>query len=200
MLTKNKFIFSLYVLYIKVMPALSDKQKKDLAKHIEKKGGSPTERRSHRMKMISRMSRGMSIKQAHADINKKGSSAKPKVKKPTGFERKNRGKGKYSMSNPIDGGLLQDATHALYGGFNASFDLRQSNHRDEDEAKSYLSRQPHGKRGLIFKTMDLTSPAVITVVPDRDAPLSKDDIFDKARELDRSGRVTGRPNFIVVQN
>jgi len=194
------------------MPALSDKQKKDLAKHIEKKGGSATERRSHRMKMISRMSRGMSIKQAHADMLKadkaKGSSAKPmdkkakgaKVKQPTGFERKNRGKGKYSMSNPIDGQLLTDATHALYGGFNG-IDLHQSNHRDEDAAKSYLSRQPHGKRGLTFKTMDLTSPAVITVVPtDRDVALSKDDIFDKARELDRSGRLTGRPNFIVVQN
>ena len=50
---------------------LSDKQKADLKKHMDKAvagGMSKSEAKSHRMKMMSRMRRGMSIKKAHADI------------------------------------------------------------------------------------------------------------------------------------
>ena len=49
---------------------LTDKQKMDLKKHMDKVGKkmTPTERKSHRMKMLSRMSKGMSVTQAHKDI------------------------------------------------------------------------------------------------------------------------------------
>ena len=51
---------------------LTDKQKMDLKKHMDKVGKNMTitERRSHRMKMLSRVSKGMSISAAHKDINK----------------------------------------------------------------------------------------------------------------------------------
>jgi len=49
---------------------MSDKQKKDLAKHMEKFGKNMTasEKKSHRMKMMSRMRKGMSVAAAHKDI------------------------------------------------------------------------------------------------------------------------------------
>jgi len=50
---------------------MSDAQKADLSKHMEKmkKGGmSPSELKSHRMKLMSRMRRGMSASKAHADV------------------------------------------------------------------------------------------------------------------------------------
>ena len=52
---------------------MSDSQKTALSKHMEKmkKGGmSTTEMKSHRMKMMSRMRKGMSVKVAHKDISK----------------------------------------------------------------------------------------------------------------------------------
>jgi hypothetical protein len=54
---------------------MSDKQKADLNKHMTKmgKGGmSASEMKSHRMKMMGRMRKGMSVQKAHNDI-KKGS-------------------------------------------------------------------------------------------------------------------------------
>ena len=51
---------------------MSDKQKKDLTKHMEKVGKSmsASEKKSHRMKMMSRMRKGMSVNAAHKDIMK----------------------------------------------------------------------------------------------------------------------------------
>ena len=49
---------------------LSDKQKSDLKKHMDKVGKdmSASEKKSHRMKMMSRMRQGKSVSQAHKDI------------------------------------------------------------------------------------------------------------------------------------
>ena len=51
---------------------LTDKQKLDLKKHMDKhkdlQDMTASQRKSHRMKMMSRMRQGMSIKKAHADI------------------------------------------------------------------------------------------------------------------------------------
>ena len=50
---------------------MTDKQKADLTKHMEKHkkaGMSPSEMKSHRMKMMSRMRKGMSVGKAHKDI------------------------------------------------------------------------------------------------------------------------------------
>jgi len=51
---------------------MSDKQKSDLNKHMEKVGKNMTvsERKSHRMKMMSRMRKGMTVGKAHNDISK----------------------------------------------------------------------------------------------------------------------------------
>ena len=51
---------------------MTDKQKKDLSKHMEKVGKdmSASEKKSHRMKMMSRMRKGMSVTKAHNDIKK----------------------------------------------------------------------------------------------------------------------------------
>ncbi len=49
---------------------MTDKQKSDLKKHMEKSGLTGSEARKHRMMMMSRMRKGMSIKQAHSDIMK----------------------------------------------------------------------------------------------------------------------------------
>ena len=53
---------------------LSDKQKQTLndhmAKHKDLKDLTPSQLKSHRMKMMSRMRKGMSIAQAHKDIMK----------------------------------------------------------------------------------------------------------------------------------
>jgi len=52
---------------------MTDKQKGDLNKHMEKqkKGGmSGSELKSHRMKMMGRMRKGMTIQKAHKDIMK----------------------------------------------------------------------------------------------------------------------------------
>lgn len=49
---------------------LSDKQKEDLKSHMDKVGKdmTATERKSHRMKMMTRMRRGDSVAKAHKDI------------------------------------------------------------------------------------------------------------------------------------
>ncbi len=52
---------------------MTDKQKKDLNKHMEKhkkNGMSASEMKSHRMKMMSRMRKGMSVSKAHKDLSK----------------------------------------------------------------------------------------------------------------------------------
>ena len=50
---------------------MTDKQKLDLNKHMkkmEKSGMSASEMKSHRMKMMGRMRKGMSVNKAHKDI------------------------------------------------------------------------------------------------------------------------------------
>ena len=50
---------------------MTDKQKSDLNKHMakmEKGGMSKSEMKSHRMKMMGRMRKGMSVAKAHKDI------------------------------------------------------------------------------------------------------------------------------------
>lgn len=50
---------------------MTEKQKKDLNKHMEKQkkaGMSASELKSHRMKMMGRMRKGMTINKAHKDI------------------------------------------------------------------------------------------------------------------------------------
>ena len=52
---------------------LTDKQKGDLNKHMEKQkkaGMTGTELKSHRMKMMGRMRKGMTVGKAHKDIMK----------------------------------------------------------------------------------------------------------------------------------
>jgi len=53
---------------------MTDKQKKDLQNHMMKlrkdDGMSPSEIKSHRMKMMARMKKGMSVGAAHKDIMK----------------------------------------------------------------------------------------------------------------------------------
>ncbi len=55
---------------------MSDDQKSKLKKHMEKmqKGGmSASEMKSHRMKMMGRMRKGMTLQKAHNDIKKSSS-------------------------------------------------------------------------------------------------------------------------------
>ena len=52
---------------------MTDKQKDHLKKHMakmEKDGMSKSEMKSHRMKMMGRMRKGMSVAKAHKDISK----------------------------------------------------------------------------------------------------------------------------------
>ena len=53
---------------------LTDKQKADLKKHMEQhkdlKDMTPSQLKSHRMKMMVRMRKGMTIAKAHKDIGK----------------------------------------------------------------------------------------------------------------------------------
>ena len=49
---------------------MTDKQKMDLKKHMDKLDMTVSEKKSHRMKMMSRMRKGMSVKVAHKDIMK----------------------------------------------------------------------------------------------------------------------------------
>jgi len=54
----------------RVVVKMTDKQKLDLKKHMDKVGKSmtPSERKSHRMKMMSQMRKGKSVNQAHKEI------------------------------------------------------------------------------------------------------------------------------------
>jgi hypothetical protein len=54
----------------RVVVKMTDKQKLDLKKHMDKVGKSmtPSERKSHRMKMMSRMRRGETVTKAHKGI------------------------------------------------------------------------------------------------------------------------------------
>lgn len=54
----------------RVVVKMSDKQKLDLKKHMDKVGKnmSASERKSHRMKMMSQMRKGKSVGQAHKAI------------------------------------------------------------------------------------------------------------------------------------
>ena len=49
---------------------MSDSQKEQLKKHMDKVGKnmSASEKKSHRMKMMGRMRKGMSVSKAHKDI------------------------------------------------------------------------------------------------------------------------------------
>ncbi len=61
---------------------LTDKQKADLKRHVDSAGGSMTFKRQHRMLMMQRMMKGMSVKKAHSDIEKNYKISK------AGFTRK----------------------------------------------------------------------------------------------------------------
>jgi hypothetical protein len=50
---------------------LTDKQKADLKKHMDKLDLSPQEKKSHRMSIMSRMRRGSSVNKAHKDVMSK---------------------------------------------------------------------------------------------------------------------------------
>lgn len=53
---------------------MTERQKEDLKKHMdkmEKKGMSKAEMKSHRMKLMGRMRRGMTLNKAHKDIMSK---------------------------------------------------------------------------------------------------------------------------------
>jgi len=57
----------------KAMGKLTEKQRAELKSHMEKHkkaGMSPSEVKSHRMSMMVRLRKGMSVKQAHSDIMK----------------------------------------------------------------------------------------------------------------------------------
>ena len=47
---------------------LSDKQKADLKKHMDKLEMTSTDKKSHRMKMMAQMRKGHSVKKAHNAI------------------------------------------------------------------------------------------------------------------------------------
>ena len=50
---------------------MTDKQKADLKKHMDKMTNmTATEKKSHRMKMMARMRKRMTVKKAHNDIMK----------------------------------------------------------------------------------------------------------------------------------
>ena len=49
---------------------LTDKQKADLKKHMDKLDMSASEKKSHRMKMMAQMRKGHSVKKAHNAITK----------------------------------------------------------------------------------------------------------------------------------
>ncbi len=56
--------------------AMSDQQKTQLRKHMakmEKAGMSKAEMKSHRMKMMARMRKGMTVQKSHNDIKKASS-------------------------------------------------------------------------------------------------------------------------------
>lgn len=54
----------------RVVVKMTEKQKLDLKKHMDKVGKSmsPSERKSHRMRMMSQMRKGKSVNQAHKAI------------------------------------------------------------------------------------------------------------------------------------
>lgn len=52
----------------KAMGKLTEKQRAELKSHMQKSGLKGTEAKSHRMKMLSRLRKGMSIKDAHREI------------------------------------------------------------------------------------------------------------------------------------
>ena len=47
---------------------MTDVQKAQLKKHMDKLDMSASEKKSHRMKMMARMKKGMSVSKAHKDI------------------------------------------------------------------------------------------------------------------------------------
>ncbi len=47
---------------------MTDQQKKQLKSHMDKLDMSPSEKKSHRMKMMARMRNGKSVKAAHKEI------------------------------------------------------------------------------------------------------------------------------------
>lgn len=61
------------------MPSMTDKQKAALKKHMDAYKGD--DKKSHRMKMMARMLKGMSVKKAHSDIGKSTFATKNKGKK-----------------------------------------------------------------------------------------------------------------------
>jgi len=69
---------------MKKLSAMTDKQKEDLAKHMEKmkkEGMSPTELKSHRMKMMRKMRDGKGITKSHNEIKKSEAAKAERAKK-----------------------------------------------------------------------------------------------------------------------
>tara|TARA_R100000773_G_C4219654_1_gene118264 strand:+ start:557 stop:1144 length:588 start_codon:yes stop_codon:yes gene_type:complete len=83
---------------------LTDRQKAQLKKHMDGHPGTPTEKRSHRMKMMTRMVKGMSLNAAHKDIM--GTKGRDKfVKKNTPAKVRRRG----GYGNPVPSADLEAA-------------------------------------------------------------------------------------------
>ena len=52
------------------LPKLTEKQREDLRSHMEKSGLTGAAAKRHRMQMMSRLRKGMTMKAAHADVMK----------------------------------------------------------------------------------------------------------------------------------
>ena len=55
---------------------MTDKQKKDLMKHMAKSGLSGREAKSHRMSMMGQLRQGKSMKAAHTEVQKRSAAKK----------------------------------------------------------------------------------------------------------------------------
>ena len=164
---------------------LSDAQKAALKKHMDGHKGTPSEKKSHRLKMIGRMARGMSLQQAHKDIMSGDKGGKSYGGE---FAKKNKGKAPSKMSNPIDGDLLIDAAEAAYGGDHGS-GIAHSSFPSRAAAEQHVNNT--GRGGLVFRAM--VPNRFYTVIPPENLRISKSAIYREAARLDGAGRFHRNP-------
>jgi hypothetical protein len=111
---------------------LTDRQKAQLKKHMDGHSGTPTEKRSHRMKMMTRMTKGMSLNAAHKDIM----GTEKFIKKNTPAKVRRRG----GYSNPVPSAALEEAF---------------SNSRDATRRNTEMVRTDDNNRVLAVNGVDI---------------------------------------------
>ena len=147
-----------------------------LKKHMDAYKGD--DKKSHRMKMMTRMLKGMSVKKAHADIGK------------SAFAKKN--KGKKNAKNPVDIQLIRDAIAEYNAERNPPEQIRMLTNQRQGQGLpiNVIRNGQNVERFLVTRASLLDDPQE----PAPPVPPIRQQILNRALDLAEENAANNNPN------